>query len=313
MEDELHVIFGTGPVGLATMEELVGSDKKVRMVNRSGHADLPDGVALVSGDAADPEFATRAAAGASVVYQALNPPYHRWPELFPALQVSAISAARASGATLISMENLYMFGATGGVAMAEDTPMVPNTRKGEVRATMTRELAAAHERGDIRAASVRASDFFGPRVLQSALGDRVFARILDGKTAQVLGDPELPHSYTYVGDIARALVLVGREPSAWGNAWHVPSDETTTTAQIVAMIGEVAGVPARAKATPKLILRMLGRFDPEVRELIEMLYEFEEPFICDGRALQSRFGFQATPLRPALQTTVDWYRNRFDR
>lgn len=248
-----------------------------------------------------------------MVYQALNPPYHQWPERFPALQNSVISAARACGATLISMENLYMFGATGGAAMSEDTPLAPNTRKGEVRANMTRELAAAHGRGEIRAASVRASDFFGPRVLQSALGDRVFARILDGKTAQVLGDPELPHTYTYVGDIARALVLVGNEPSAWGKAWHVPSDETTTTRQIVAMIGEVAGVPARATATPKLLLRILGRFDPEVRELLEMLYEFEEPFISDGRALQARFGFRPTPLRDALEATVDWYRNRFDR
>jgi nucleoside-diphosphate-sugar epimerase len=313
MDNDLHVIFGTGLVGLAIMEELAEAGRQVRMVNRSGHADLPAGVALVSGDAADPDFATQCAAGATVVYQALNPPYHSWPELFPGLQNSVMTAARASGAVLISVENLYMFGSTGGQAMDEDTPFAPNTTKGTVRAAMARELASAHDRGDIRAASVRASDFFGPRVLQSALGDRVFARALAGKPAQVLGDPDLPHTYTYVGDIARAVVLTGREPSAWGRAWHVPSEKTTTTTQIVAMIGEIAGVPARAKPTPKLILRILGRFDSDVRETLEMLYEFEEPFICDGRSLESTFGFHATPLRAALTTTVDWYRNRFNR
>ncbi len=312
MDKELHVIFGTGPVGLATMEELVGTGREVRMVNRSGHADLPAGVALVSGDAADRGFATHSARGAAVVYQALNPPYHQWPKLFPGLQNSVLTAARASGAVLVSMENLYMFGPTTGAAMAEDTPMAPTTRKGEVRATMTRELAAAHDRGEVRAVSVRASDFFGPRVLQSALGDRVFARMLNGKSAQVLGDPDLPHTYTYVGDIAKAMVLAGREPSAWGRAWHVPSDETTTTTEIITMIGEVAGIAARARPTPKLILRILSRFDTDVREMMEMLYEFEEPFISDGRALEAKFGFQATPLRPALKTTVDWYRSQFN-
>lgn len=196
MDNDLHVIFGTGPVGLAIMEELAQTGRQVRMVNRSAHADLPAGVALVSGDAADPSFATRCALGASVVYQVLNPPYHRWPELFADLQSSVMTAARASGAVLISVENLYMFGSTGGTAMAEDTPFGPNTRKGTVRAAMARALADAHDRGDIRAASVRASDYFGPRVLQSALGDRVFARILDGKPAQVIGDPDLPHTYT---------------------------------------------------------------------------------------------------------------------
>ena len=311
MANELHVIFGTGPVGLATMEELIGSGRQVRMVNRSGSADLPSGVELVGGDASDHDFAARSARGATAIYQALNPPYHRWPELFPGLQDSVVAAARGSEAVLISMENLYMYGPTGGTAMAEGSPFAPNTRKGEVRAAMAHQIAAAHDRGEIRAASIRASDFYGPRVLQSALGDRVFARILDGKTAQVLGNPDLPHTYTYVGDIARALVLAGSEPSAWGRAWHVPSDETVTTTQIITMIGEIAGLPARAGSTPKLLLKFLGLFDTEVREVLEMLYEFEEPFISDGRALQATLGFQPTPLRPALEATIDWYRSRF--
>jgi nucleoside-diphosphate-sugar epimerase len=208
------------------------------------------------------------------------------------------------------MENLYMYGRTNGRPIFEDTPFSPVTRKGEVRAAMARELAAAHDRGEIQVATIRASDFFGPRVLQSALGERVFGRVLQGKAAQVLGDPGLLHTYTYVGDVARALVLAGHERSMWGKAWHVPSDQTTSTGEMVAMIGELAGVPAKAQPTPKLLLRMLGWFDPEVREVTEMLYEFEEPFISGSRALQTTFGFQPTPVRPALQATIDWYRSR---
>ena len=148
MANELHVIFGTGPVGLATMEVLAASGRQVRMVNRSGHAHLPAGIELVSGDASDHDFATRSARRATVVYQALNPPYHQWPERFPGLQDSVVAAARASGAVLVSMENLYMYGPTGGTAMAEGSSFAPNTRKGEVRAAMARQLEAAHDRGD---------------------------------------------------------------------------------------------------------------------------------------------------------------------
>ena len=147
----------------------------------------------------------------------------------------------------------------------------------------------------------------------AALGDPTVGRLSRGKPAQAFGDPDQPHSFTYVPDIARALVTAGRQPSAWGRAWHVPSSQTLSTTEVVAMIGEIAGLPAKAQATPKLILRVLGRFDPEVRELLEMLYEFEEPFVVDGSALESAFGFQATPLPMALGATVDWYRDHFAR
>ncbi len=82
---ELHVVFGTGPVGMSVMDELVSKGKRVRMVNRSGRANVPEGVEVVGGDAADSTFTREASEGASVVYFALNPPYNKWPELFPPL------------------------------------------------------------------------------------------------------------------------------------------------------------------------------------------------------------------------------------
>src|SRR5215212_7501339 len=129
--EELHVIFGTGAMGMSVMDELIRRGRRrVRMVNRSGRARVPDGVEVVGGDATDGAFAREASAGASVDYFALNPPYDKWPEMFPPLQEGVLEGAASAGAKLVAMENLYMYGPTDGRPLTEDLPHAPNTRKG---------------------------------------------------------------------------------------------------------------------------------------------------------------------------------------
>jgi nucleoside-diphosphate-sugar epimerase len=305
---ELHVVFGTGAVGMSVMDALVGRGKRVRMVNRSGGARVPKGVEIVGGDATDEAFAREASEGASVAYFALNPPYEKWPELFPPLQAGVLEGAARAGAKLIAMENLYMYGATDGRLLTEDLPHAPNTRKGTVRARMSQELMEAHTSGKVRVAIGRASDFFGPRVLVSAAGEQVFGRAVEGKSAQLAGDLDQPHTYTYAPDVGRGLAILGEREEALGQVWHLPSPETLTTRQFVEMIFEEAGKPARIQAAPKIVLRAMGLFNPGIRETIEMLYEFEEPFVVDHSKFEEAFGEQATPLRECIQRSVRWYR-----
>jgi nucleoside-diphosphate-sugar epimerase len=306
---ELHVVFGTGAVGMSVMDALIQrGPRRVRMVNRSGRARVPHGVEVTGGDATDEAFTREASEGASVVYFALNPPYDKWPELFPPLQAGVLEGAASAGAKLIAMENLYMYGPTGGRPITEDLPYAATTRKGTVRARMSQELMEAHKSGRVQVAIGRASDFFGPRVLASAAGEQVFGRAVQGKSAQVAGDPDQPHTYTYVPDIGKGLVILGEREEALGRAWHLPSPETVTTREFVGMIFEEVGKPARLQAAPKLVLRALGLFNPPLRETIEMLYEFEEPFVVDNSRFERELGEQATPLREAIQRTVRWYR-----
>ena len=306
---ELHVIFGTGAVGMSVMDALVKRGRRrIRMVNRSGRASVPEGVEVLGGDATDEAFARGASEGASVVYFALNPPYDKWPELFPPLQAGVLEGAASAGAKLVAMENLYMYGPTDGRPLTEGLPYAPNTRKGAVRARMSEELMEAHQSGKVRVAIGRASDYFGPRVLVSAAGEQVFRRAVEGKSAQVAGDPDQPHTYTYVPDIGKGLVILGEREEALGQAWHLPSPETLTTRQFVEMIFEEVGKPARIQAAPKILLRAMGLFNPGIRETIEMLYEFEEPFVVDHSKFEEAFGEQATPLRESIQRSVQWYR-----
>jgi nucleoside-diphosphate-sugar epimerase len=307
--EELHVIFGTGAVGMSVMDELIRRGRRrVRMVNRSGRASVPEGVEVVGGDATDEAFAREASEGASLVYFALNPPYNKWPELSPPLQAGVLEGAASAGAKLIAMENLYMYGPTEGRPLTEDLPYAPNTRKGAVRARMSEELMKAHKSGKVRVAIGRASDSFGPRVLVSAAGEQVFGRAVEGKSAQLAGDPDQPHTYSYVSDIGRELVILGEREEALGQVWHLPSPETLTTRRFVETIFEEVDKPARIQAAPKIVLRAMGLFNPGIRETIEMLYEFEEPFVVDHSKFKEAFGVQATPLGEAIQRTVRWYR-----
>jgi nucleoside-diphosphate-sugar epimerase len=306
---ELHVVYGTGPVGMAVMDALVKRGRRVRMVNRSGRSGVPRGVEVVGGDATDEAFTREASKGGSVVYFALNPPYTQWPELFPPLQAGVIEGAASVGAKLVAVENLYMYGLTRRRPLTEDLPYAPNTRKGTVRTRLSKELMEAHASGKVRVAIGRASDFFGPRVLVSAAGEQVFGRAVEGKSAQVAGDPDQPHTYTYAPDIGRGLVILGEREEALGQAWHLPSPETVTTRRFVEMIFEEVGKPARVQAAPKILLRALGLFNPGIRETIEMLYEFEKPFVVDHSKFEKAFGEHATPLREAIGDTVRWYRS----
>ena len=307
--EELHVVFGTGPVGLAVMDELVSKGKRVRMVNRSGRANVPEGVEVVGGDATDPAFTRDVNVGASVVYFATGPPYNKWPELFPGLQAGVLEGAASAGAKLIAMENLYMYGPTGGQPLTEDLPHAANTRKGAVRARMTEELFAAHESGKVRATAGRAPDFFGPRVLASTAGEQLFGRAVAGKSAQVVGDPDQPHTYSYAPDHGKGLVILGEHEEALGRPWHLPSYETVTTREFVRMVFEEVGGEPKMQRVPKPLLWALGLFNPALRETIEMLYEFEEPFVVDHSAFARAFGDHATPLREAIGRTVRWYRD----
>ena len=158
-----HVIFGTGAIGLATLDALRRRGDTARMVNRSGSARVTGDVDVVGGDARDPAFTIEVARGADVVYQTLNPPYAEWSAQFPLLQAGVLAAAEAAGARLVSMENVYTYGRPAGRVLTEDLPDGAHTRKGRLRGRMARDLLAAHHAGRVEVAIGRASDYFGLR------------------------------------------------------------------------------------------------------------------------------------------------------
>ena len=309
-EGQLHVVFGTGQVGSALAAHLASLGMSVRAVSRH-RPPVRAGVDWRPSDVTEPEAAADAAKGAAVVYQCLNAPYTQWPERFPPLQRGVLAAAERNGALLVSLENLYGYGPTGGKPMTEDLPLAATTVKGRTRAAMTAELLAAAADGRVRVAIGRASDFFGPGVTQgSTLGERVFGNALAGRRADFIGNPDLPHTYSYVPDIAAGLATLGTDARAAGQVWHLPGPATVTTRALLDLVAAEVGHPVGVRSLPKLAVRALGLVNPMLRELAEMSYEFDEPFVLDSSKFQSAFGVAGTPLAAALAATVAWYQAR---
>lgn len=288
------------------MRRLLADGQTVRMVNRSGRATVADGVEVVAADATDAAAARRACDGAAAVFHCANGPYGRWPETLPPIMEGILAGAAAAGAKLVYGDNLYAYGPVKG-PLTEDLPYRPVGANPAVRAALATRVMEAHEQGMVRATIGRASDFFGSLVHLSIVGDDVFGRVLDGKAARVLGNPDLPHTYTFIDDFGAGLVTLATHDRALGQVWHVPSGETTTTRRFVEMVFERAGRPPRIATTPRLVVDGLALFNPVIRGVRESLYQSEQPWVVDHSKYAKAFGADPTPHPEAIARTLAWF------
>ncbi len=307
---ELNIVFGTGPLGYAVAEELLNKSKTVRMVNRSGKADLPNGAMLIRADAEDRERTREVCKDAKAVYHCAMPPYTQWKELFPPLTTGIMEGAASANAKLIYADNLYMYGYTDS-PINENTPNNPLGTKGTVRAEMSDNLLAAHKEGKVKVAIGRSSDFYGPRVLASILGERVFNPALAGKTIRMLGNIDVPHSYIYIKDFAKGLVTLGEEPSTSGEVWHIPAAEALTTRELLHLIFNETKKTPRVQTTSPFIINLLSMFNPIIKELREVMPTYEKTYLVDHSKFENSFGNPSTPHSEALIETIAWYKKNY--
>lgn len=307
-----YVILGAGQLGLAIMDELAAAGKRVTLVNRSGKHEetLPEGVTLISADCSDPQQVATVCQDADIVFLCVQPAYTRWPEEFPPLVEAIIDGVAQTSAKLVFGSNMYLYGPTGGAALHEGLPAAAETRKGKARAQVASMLMAAHTAQRVPVVIGRASDFYGPRVTDSMAGDMLFEAALAGKSVNMVGDIDLPHTLTYIRDFARALITLSQHDEAFGQVWHVPSAPTVSTRDFLSLVEAEIGRKINVRTAGRTMLRLIGLFQPTVREVIEMLYEFEEPFIVDHSRFEAAFGGQVTPHQHAIAETVAWYKRQ---
>jgi nucleoside-diphosphate-sugar epimerase len=274
----------------------------------------PVEVEVVASDLYDPIKVREVTRGAKVVYQSAQPEYHQWVQKFPALQKSILEGLTGSGAKLVIVENVYMYGKMNGKALTEDMPYYAHTRKGKVRAELSNAAFTAHKEGRVRVTSARGGNFFGPWGLHSTMGRRTFHPLLQGKPAQLIGRADLPHTHTYVKDFGMALVILGERDEADGQAWHVPNDQPEMTqGELVRLFAEEAGVEPKISTMGTLMLSIGGLFIPAAKETVEMMYEFDHPFIIDSSKFETAFGMKTTPIREAIRETVAWYKSHSEK
>ena len=310
MNTRRHVVLGGGPLGLAVVRRLIDQGRPVRLVTRSTRASIP-GVETVNLDASDAGKLQKACWDASVLYFCARPP-HGSPELLvPLVQGVTLGVARA-GCRLVYADNLLAYGRVSG-PVREGLPHRPLGPKGRARAAAVDHVLEAHRFERIGADVVCASDFYGPGVTCALLGDRVFRPATEGGIINLLGDVDAPHSFTYLEDFARAIVVIAGEAGSFGQIWHVPEAETLTTRGMVERIITAAGGRASCRIAPKWLEEVMGVFSRPIRELRETAFQRNGPWVVGASRLQERFGFQPTPIEEAITATVGWYRLRSSR
>jgi dTDP-D-glucose 4,6-dehydratase len=283
--------------------------KRVRMINRSGRTkDLPAGVELIASDAFDRQRNVELTRGATTIYQAAQPKYHEWQVKFPPLQQAILDAAIANHSKFVAVENLYIYGDTHGAPMTEETPNRAHTKKGMVRRAMSEALFEQVHQGTVRAAVVRGSDYIGPD--DPVYAELFFRPALEGKRVKMLGRLDVPHTWTYAPDFGRALAIVGTRDEAMGQIWHVPSDAPITQQALLDLMSAQVNHPVRGMAASKLMVAALGLFVPTLREMVEMYYEFNQPFVMQSDKFTRTFGVQATALPEAVRATMEWVRGQ---
>lgn len=301
-----HVVLGKGAVGSTLVQLLVERGEPVLVLSRSGGPARAGGrVGHAALDVTDGAALARAASGADVIYNCVNPAYHRWATDWPPLITGALDAAAATGAVLVTAGNLYGYGSHGTV-MTEDLPLRATESKGVARAAVWQEAERRHRSGELRATEVRGADYLGPLAdSQAHAGPRFLDPLLAGKVVRTLVAVDQPHSWTYLPDFARAMVAAGATPEAWGSAWHVPTAEPLTFRDVAGRFAAAAGAPEpRVRPLPRGAVRAMGLVSPLIREVAAVSDHFSEPFVMSTEASERVLGTTATPWSAVVTETL---------
>ncbi|MGF0118032.1 NAD-dependent epimerase/dehydratase family protein [Promicromonospora sp. Marseille-Q5078] len=301
-----HLVVGAGPVGRHVAALLAARGSDVTVVTRSGRDTGVAGVAHAAVDASDADALARAADGADVLYNCANPgDYTQWERAWPPLAAAFLSAAERTGAVYAITGNLYPYGPVDG-PMTEDLPDAATDHKGRLRARLWADARQAFDDGRLRGAvEVRASDYLGPGVGGNGHVSRVLPTALRGRRVTMMGRTDLPHTFTDVGDVARTLVAAAEDPGSHGRTWHVPSDAPRTQARALADVLAAAGhPPVRVGSLRGPALAAAAAFSPLLRELRELIYQWERPYVLDDSAARARWVIEPTPWEEVCRRTA---------
>lgn len=307
----MKTILGTGQLGLAIMQLLLDKnpDEKILLVNRTGKLviSIPKNVELIAADATS-RIAMKAIAGRSeIIFNCTDMPYDKWASFYPATAAALAYALSETNAKLVFADNLYSYGNVMGAIMNEQMQPAAKTKKGKIRAGVIKTLLYSGSEYNSRVAFVKAADFIGPRIHKGIFGTDFLHNVYTGKTIRLFGDIQLPHTFTHINDFATAMINVGTANDTFGQIWHVPNAPALSLDKWVHLFEVITNKKIKKSVTPKIVIRIAGLFNSFIRELYEMAYQFEYPYLVNHDKYVHRFGNHSTYPSDIVKETVEWY------
>lgn len=303
-------ILGTGQVGRAIFEylQLQMPKKEVLLVNKSGKVsfDLPKGVSVLACDVSVKKNLVSIFQKSEIVFSCTDAPYQFWSSFYPLLSEAMVEGLMNSDAKLVFADNMYSYGNLKGKIIHERLPHVAMTKKGEIRATIIKNFDKYKVHN--RVAIVKSSDFIGPHIEKGIFGIDFLKSIYKLKMVYLPSSTILPHHFTFIEDFAKAMVLIAFEPESFHQIWHVPNAEAISQSNWIEIFEQETKLKIKFRSIPKFMIKLIGLFNPFIRELNELSYQFEYPYLIDSQKFIQKFGDISTSPSEIVKKTIQWYK-----
>ncbi|MGA2405901.1 MAG: NAD-dependent epimerase/dehydratase family protein [Bacteroidales bacterium] len=300
------ILGANGTIGSVLAKELRNYTDKIRLVSRNPRK-VNESDELFPADLSNPAMVDKAVEGSEVVYLVVGFDYKLkvWEEKWPKLMSATINACIKHNARLVFFDNVYIYDISAIPHMTEESPNNPPSKKGAVRKKIAQMIMDEVKAGKIMALIARSADFYGPGNEKSFVIEMVYKNLLKGKAANWFIDPDKKHSFTYTPDAAKATALLGNSDDAYNTVWHLPTDKNTLTGrEFIELFSTEMKVANKVSVMPMWLIKVLGIFMPVLKEMPEMMYQYDRDYILDSSKFDKRFNFKTTSYQEGVKLTV---------
>jgi nucleoside-diphosphate-sugar epimerase len=305
----MQTILGAGgAIGVELAKDLAKYTENIRLVSRNPKK-INEKDELITANLLKPHELNSAVRGSEIVYSVVGFPYKYklWKTHWPMYTQNLIDACIENNCKLVFFDNIYMYDQDHLNGMTEETPINPSSKKGKVRAEVLKMVMDKVEEGKLTALIARAADFYGPGITNtSILTETVFNTLSNGKKASWFGAANFRHSFTYTPDAGKATALLGNSEEAYNKVWHLPTAGNPPTGkEWIEMIAAELGVKPRYQVANRFMVGLLGLFVPIMKELREMLYQYDRDYVFNSDKFEKAFGMKPTPYQEGVREIVE--------
>jgi nucleoside-diphosphate-sugar epimerase len=300
------ILGANGNIGSILAKELVNYTGKIRLVSRNPRR-VNASDELFQADLSNTDMIDKAVEGSEVVYLVVGLDYNIkvWQEKWPRLMRATIDACIKHKARLVFFDNVYMYDINAIPHMTESSRVNPPSKKGEVRRQIAQMLMDEVKAGRLMALIARSADFYGPDIENSFITQMVIKNFKKGKAANWLVTADKKHSFTYTPDAARATAILGNTDDAYNQVWHLPTDKNSLTGkEFISLFAAELNAKPKISPMPVWLIKILGLFIPIMKEITEMLYQYDRDYFFDSSKFDRRFEFKTTTYHEGVKACV---------